>query len=218
MVLTPTERGSYEPRDRRTRAILAAVAPTARVAHLGASVATVAVASVPMLVAVARGDGELSTPSIVLSLVCGATLGWAADDPPADLLGAMPVPSPLRAALRVASVSAVVVAVGAVSVALAVWIGPGLPPDAGLRASEAGAAAAMALAGGFVAARLGESTAGPVGVTVGALGVAVVAAFAVRWPDTLPGFTPSPVHDRWWIIAALGVAVLARAGRDPARP
>jgi len=55
-------------------------------------------------------------------------------------------------------------------------------------------------------------------VTAGVLGAAVVAALAIRWPEILPGFMPSPVHDRWWIIAAIGAATLTRAGRDPSRP
>lgn len=205
-----------EPRRPRRRAILAALAPTARVAHVGAAATTVAVAAVPAFVTVAHGDSDISIPLILTGVVCGATLGWAADDPAAELLGAVPVSSPMRAAMRVGCVAAVAT-VGLVLVAVAVELGPGLASDVAQRAPEAGAAASIALAVGFVAARHGERTAGPVGVTAGILGTSTVAGLAIRWPEHLPAFMPSPVHDRWWIIAVIGAAVLACAGRDPGR-
>lgn len=200
----------------RWRSVAAAVAPTARVAHLGAAAATVALAAVPAVVVVARGDAVVSAPLVLAGVLCGATLGWAADDPAVDLLGSMPVSSPVRAALRIGCVAAVV-AVGVALIALIVAAGPGLPADVGDRAAEAAAAASVAAAVGFMAARRSERTAGPVGVTAGVLGTAFVAALAVRWPALLPTFMPSPVHARWWILAAAGVVVVARAGRDPGR-
>jgi hypothetical protein len=174
------------------------------------------VAAIPAVVAVARGDAVVTVPLVVAGLVAGATLGWAADDPAAEVLGAMPVSSPVRAALRVACV-AVIAVVGVALVALVVAVGPGLPGDLGDRGPEASAAAAVALAVGFIAARRGERTAGPVGVTAGVLGTAVVAGLGFRWPHLFPGFMANPVHDRWWIVAALAAAVAARAGRDPGR-
>jgi hypothetical protein len=200
----------------RWRAVRVAVVPTARGIHLGAAAATVAAAAIPAVVAVARGDTVVTVPLVIAGLVAGATLGWAADDPAADLLGAMPVSSPVRAALRVAC-AAPVAAVGAALVALVVAVGPGLPSDLGDRGPEASAAAALALAVGFLAARRGERTAGPVGVTAGVLGPAVVAGLAFRWPHLFPGFMPNPVHYRWWFVVAVGAAVVARSGRDPGR-
>lgn len=200
----------------RGRTILAALAPTARVAHLGAAGVTVALAAIPVVVVVARGDAVVSAPLVLAGVLCGATLGWAADDPAADLLGSVPVSSPIRAALRVACVAAVAVA-GVGLIAVLVALGPGLPSDVGDRAAEAAAAASVALAVGFTAARRGERTSGPVGVTAGLFGTAFVAALAVRWPALLPTFLPSPVHTRWWIIAAVAVVVITRAGRDPGR-
>jgi hypothetical protein len=82
---------------------------------------------------------------------------------------------------------------------------------------EASAAAALALAVGFLAARRGERTAGPLGVTAGVLGPAVVAGLAFRWPNVFPAFMASPAHDRWWIVAAVVAIAAARAGRDPGR-
>jgi hypothetical protein len=198
------------------RTVRAAVVPTARGTHLGPAAATVAVAAIPAVVAVARGDAVVTVPLVIAGLVAGATLGWASDDPAADLLGAMPVSSPVRAALRVACVAAVA-ALGAAFVLLVVAGGPGFPGDLGDRGPEASAAAALALAVGFLAARRGERTAGPIGVTAGVLGPAVVAGLAVRWPHLFPGFMPNPVHYRWWFVVAVGAAVIARAGRDPGR-
>lgn len=198
----------------RWRAVRAAVVPTARGIHLGAAAAGVAVAAIPAVVSVARGDAVVTVPLVVAGVVAGATLGWAADDPAADLLGAMPVSSPVRAALRFGCVAAVA-AVAVAFVGIVVAVGPGLPGDLGDRIPEASAAAALALAVGFLAARRGERTAGPIGVTAGVLGPAVLAGLAIRWSHLFPGFMPNPVHDRWWFVVAVGAAAAARAGRDP---
>lgn len=200
----------------RRRAIVAAVAPTARVAHLGAAAMTVAFAAVPALVTVARGDPVVSAPLVVASLVGGAALGWAADDPAAELLGSMPLSSPLRLRLRGLLV-ATVAALGVAATVLLVAVGPGLPGDLTDRVPEAAAAAALALAIGLVAARRGERQAGPIGVTAGLLAPTTVAVLAYRWPAVLPSYLPSPAHVRWWIVAAIAGVIAARAGRDPAR-
>ena len=200
----------------RRSAVLAAVGSTARVARLGPAALTVALAALPSVVVVARGDTVVSTPLILAGLLAGATLGWAAEDQSAELLASMPVSSPVRTSLRVGLV-AVVSLIGAALIGLIVAIGPGLPPGLGNRLAETAAAAAAALGVGLVASRRGERAAGPVGVTAGVLIVGVVAALAVRWPKTLPALAAGPSHDRWWILALVGMAVAAHAGRDPGR-
>ena len=97
-------------------------------------------------------------------LLAGATLAWAVEDQAAELLGSLPVSSPVRTSLRVGLV-AVVSMLGAALIALVVAVGPGLPPDVGDRLAETAAAAAAALGVGLVASRRGERAAGPVGVT-----------------------------------------------------
>jgi hypothetical protein len=194
--------------------VLAAVGPTARVAHLGPAALTVALAAVPAVVAVARGDAVVSAPLILAGLLAGATLAWAVEDQAAELLASFPVASPVRTSLRVGLVALVSI-IGAALIALVVASGPGLPPDVGDRLAETAAAAAAAISVGLVASRRGERAAGPVGVTAGVLIVGVVATLAVRWPTTLPALAAGPVHDRWWIVALAGIAVAAHAGRDP---
>jgi hypothetical protein len=196
--------------------VLAAVAPTARVAHLGSAALTVALAAVPSVVGVARGDTVVSAPLIMAGLLLGAGLAWAVEDQAAELLASLPVSSPVRTSLRVGLVALVSI-IGAALIALVVAIGPGLPPDVGDRLAETAAAAAAALGVGLVASRRGERAAGPVGVTAGVLIVGVVAALAVRWPTILPALAAGLTHDRWWILALAGIAVAARAGRDPGR-
>jgi hypothetical protein len=200
----------------RRSAVLAAVAPTARVARLGPAALTMALAAVPSVVAVARGDTVVSTPLITAGLLAGATLAWAVEDQAAELLGSLPVSLPVRTSLRIGLV-AVVSMIGAALIALVVAIGPGLPPDLGDRLAETAAAAAAALGVGLVASRRGERGAGPVGVTAGVLTVGVIAALAFRWPRILPALAAGPTHDRWWILALAGFAVAAHAGRDPGR-
>ena len=45
----------------------------------------------------------------------------------------------------------------------------------------------------------------------------LIAALAFRWPSVLPALTPGPIHDRWWLVAAVLAVVVVRVGRDPAR-
>lgn len=202
--------------DSRTRAVLAAVAPTVRVASLGPAAATVGFASVPAFVAVLGADPSMSTPLLLVCLVGGATLGWAADDPAANVLAALPVPQATRTVLRILSV-AVVSGTGVGLAALVLAVGPGLPPDRSARIAEAAAAGAVAVAVGLAVARRGERGTGPVGVTAGLFGTALVAALAVRWPTWLPTFGPGPTHSRWWLLTAVAAAAAVRVGRDPAR-
>ena len=200
----------------RTRAVVAAIGPTARVAHLPAAAGTVALAAVPVLVQVVRGQAVGTGAVILAGLVLGATLAWGAEDRAAELLGSMPVPSPACTALRVGA-AAVVVALGFALLLGTVAAGPGVPSGLQDRAPEAATAATVALAVGLVGARRGERAVSAAGVTAGILVPAVVAGLAVRWPEHLPGFAPGAVHARWWIAAAAGLVVAARAGRDPAQ-
>lgn len=201
---------------RRARAALAAVGPTARVAYLGSAAFTVGVAAVPALVAVLRPDHSMSAPLLLVCLVGGAALGWAADDPAANVLAPLPVSQATRTLLRVLAVA--VVAAAGVGLAIVVIVaGPGLPPDRSARVAEAAAAGAVAVAVGLAASRRGDRGIGPAGVTAGLLATGLVAALAVRWPAWLPTFGPGPTHARWWIVTALAAAVAIRAGRDPGR-
>lgn len=199
----------------RRSAVLAAVRPTARVAHLGPAAVTVALAAVPIVFALAHGE-DVAAPLIVAGLLAGATLGWAVEDQAADLMGSLPVSSAVRTSLRVALV-ALLSTIGVVVIATVVAVGPGLPPDVADRLAETAAAAAVSLGVGLIAARRGERATGPVGVTTGVLAVGLVAALAMRWPAILPALAAGPTHDRWWLVAAVGVAVAAYAGRDPGR-
>ncbi len=195
--------------------MLAAIGPTARVAHLGSAALTVALAAVPVIVTLARSE-DVSVPLILAGLCSGAALAWAVDDRAADLMGSLPVSSPVRTTLRVGLVACLAI-VGAAVIAIAVAVGPGLPPDFGDRLAETAAAAAVSLGVSLVAARRGERGTGPVGVTAGVLAVGLVAALSVRWPTVLPALAPGSTHARWWVVAAGGFAVAAYAGRDPGR-
>lgn len=210
--------GSHPPvRPRRPTgaAVAAAVVPTARVARLGPGLLTVALGAVPAVVIVARGFPVEAVPVFVVALAAGASLGWAVDEPPSELLTPLPISSPTRLAMRIVCV-AVVAAPTALGLLLLVT-GARMPAGWLDRVPEATAAGALALAVGLVAARRGERAASPVAVTAGALGVLVVGALAFRWPAVFPAVGGGPVHTRWWLVAAAGVAVAVRAGRDAGR-
>ncbi len=189
--------------------------PTAMVAHPGLVAVTVALAALPTLLTLVLGGEDLFPPLVLAGIVTGASLGWSADDPAAELLATMPFGAPFRSICRAGSAALVAGALfGLLLVAVA--IGPGLPPDVGDRMPEVATAAAAALAVGLLAARRGERAAGAGAVTAGVLGTAFVAGLAVRLTE-LPSFTPGPHHGRWWLVALAAFALALHAGRDPAR-
>lgn len=192
-----------------------AVWPTAKVSHLGSTGATVALAALPVMMTVARGGTEPGAAVVLLVLGTGASLAWAVDDPGHDSLAAMPVSAPVRATVRVLAAAAVAALVLAATLGV-VAAGPGLPSDLADRVPEGVAAGAVGLAVAFGAARRGEKTVGATGVIVGLLVPAVVAGLGFRWPASFPTFGAGELHTRWWLVAAAGLVVVMRSGRDPA--
>lgn len=200
-----------------TAPVLAAViGPTAKVAHLGSTALTVALAAIPALVIVARGGSDVTAAIVLLTLAAGASVAWAVDDPTEELLASTPVSAPVRASIRVVAAAAVAGSAAAAIVAVVVT-GPGVPPGLGGRFAEGIAAGAIALAVAFAGARRGERMPGASGVIAGVLGPAVVAGMATRWPTWLPSFQDGPVHSRWWLLAAAAALAAAWSGRDVSR-
>jgi len=207
---------SSMPRTRdRLPARLAAGVPTARVARPAFVALTVALASVPAVLTLALGGEDYFAPMVLLGLVSGASLGWAVDDPAAELLASLPVATPVRIVIRVGA-AVIVAGAGLVLVLGAVAIGPGLPPGIRDRLPEGAAAATAALALGLVAARRGERAAGAGAVAGGVFGTAFVAGLSVKLTQ-LPSFMAGPHHGRWWLVALLALLVALHAGRDPGR-
>lgn len=194
--------------------IAGVVLPTARVAHLGAVLVTVALAGLPALVTIARGGTATGTGIVLLSLGTGAALAWAVDDPAEDLLASMPVSARFRAGTRILAAAVVAGLVCGFFLAI-VGSGPGVPAALGDRLPEGAAAAAVAVAASFAAARRGERSVGVVGVVAGVLVPSVVAGLATRWPTWFPTFDGDGVHARWWLLVAAGALVVLQAGRDP---
>ena len=198
------------------RPVLVALGPkTLAVAHLPAVAATAAVAMVPVLVSVVRGGDDLSVPVSILVLGVGASLAWAAEDPAADLLASLPVTARARWAVRVAGAAAIAAAIFCLAMVV-LAVGPGMPSELVDRVPEATAAASIGLGVAALAVGGGERVVGALGVIGGFFVPLTVVAMAIRWPDRFPALEPGPTHTRWWILTLVGVAVIARAGRDPA--
>jgi len=209
-----TGRGS-PPRARRRRPGSALLAPTARLAHPGLVLVTVGLGAVPMLLTLGLGGDDLFAPLVLAGVVSGAALGWAVDDPSAELLASTPAGAPVRTVIRVGA-AALLAAGGFLALLAAVAVGPGLPPQVGDRWPEAAAAAAAALMVGLLVARRGERAAGAGAVTAGVLATAFVAGLSFKLRE-LPSFLAGPHHGRWWLASLLALAVAVHAGRDPAR-
>ncbi|HEX4979718.1 MAG TPA: hypothetical protein VFV35_06615 [Acidimicrobiales bacterium] len=186
-------------------------------ARPGQALLTVVLGAIPALVAAGRGDAVGPPAAVALFLAAGAAGGWAVDDPAAELFAPLPIGSPVRLAVRILTVAGVVAGTAAVLLILMAF-GPGLPADLGGRGTEAAAAGALALAVGLVAVRRGERAVSPLAVTAGALGIVVIGGLAFRWPSVFPSLGASPVHGRWWFVAAGALLVAVRSGRDPSRP
>jgi hypothetical protein len=204
-------------RHSRAAALVACVRPTVGVTPTVAAAVTVVLACAPAAVALAAGASDVEVAVVLAFVLGGAVLGWATDDPAADVLAAMPVPAPVRAAVR----GVAVMALAAVGLAVVtVWVVAGnrsTLAEVTDRLPEAAAAGTVALAMGLFAARRGDRAAGATGVVAGVLVPVTVAALAVRWPGALPAFGSGPAHVRWWLVVALAGVVAARAGRDPGR-
>ena len=196
--------------------LAAALRPTAKVAKLGSTALTVALAALPAFIIVARGGSDLTAAMVLLTLAAGASVAWAVDDPTEDFLASTPMSAPVRASIRVAAAAAVA-GLAAAAVMAVVVAGPGLPRGLTERRPEGIAAGTVALAAAFAAARRGEPMAGATGVIAGVLVPAVVAGMAMRWPTWLPSFDGGPSHTRWWLLAAAGALAAAWNARDLSR-
>lgn len=214
-MLTTTAERPPDVSGRRRHAVRASVWPTLRLANLHLVVATVALAGIPLLVSVARSSSDAMLPLVLLFLASGAAIGWALDDPAAEVLSAAPIGSPHR--LRTRVFAAALLSACGLGVALAlVQVSAATLPTHG-RMVESIAAASVAAAVGLVAARRGGRAVGQAAVMAGLLCPVVLASFAMRLPALLPSFDAGPTHERWWWVAAVAAVVAARAGRDPAR-
>lgn len=177
---------------------------------------TVAVGGVPLAVHVATDGPPSRLPVAMLAVAAGAAVGWAVDDPAAELFGACPTGSPRRTQLRV------LLAAATAAVAFFVVAGTAATLDdaaliEGARLPEGVAAAAAALAAGLLVWRRGEPLGGATAVCAGFIAPFVITALSVRWPAAPPTLAAATPHDQWWLVAAAAAAIAVHAGRDPGR-
>lgn len=188
-----------------------------RIAGLGRTVAIVTAGVVPVLITVGRGRSDLSGPLTMLGLVAGAAVGGVADDPAAELMAPCPIAASTRIAARLLVTLATIS--GGVCTALVVGaLGPGVPPGWVDRLPEFAFASTAAVAVGLSVRRRGDPYGAMSGISAGLIVPLTVAALAFRWPAHLPGLSSSPIHDRWWYLAATAFVLSCHAGRDVARP
>lgn len=177
-------------------------------------IAAVAVlTAAPAVYAAARGHHDLSFPVAVASIVGGATVAFAVDDPAESTLTPCPVPRSTRRWLRAALITVAVAvswAVVAVSAHVADYSVTPLRP----RIVETAAAAAFAVAFAARAARDGSDSPGLAAITATLLTFAVSSGLALSL-----GWLPQlghPQHtNRWWMVAGAAALGAWWWSRDP---
>jgi hypothetical protein len=177
--------------------------------------AVVALSATPVVLTVARGGNDLSTPSVAAAIIGAVALAHAVDDPHDGVLVASPTPRWARRAIRLA-VAGSVIAVGWLAAVVVAAAGDGAAPALGQRGLEALAAGGVSVAVASAARqRWSIDPAALVGAAAGLVGVLFVSvmAYRLRW---LPELGGGPHHGRWWVIAAAAWAAAAWEARDPA--
>jgi hypothetical protein len=171
-------------------------------------------AATPAVIVAATGGHGFAIALSVASLVAGAGVGFAADDPAAPTLASSPTTLAVRRLLRAALIGVVLGAGWLAAVLVAARYGqPG--PDLHVLAAELCAAGALSGAVGARARTDAPVTAGFGAAAASLLLMVAVAMFSARW-SVLPSLGGGTGHARWWWIAAAGSVAAAWFSRDPA--
>lgn len=203
-------------RGSRQRALAELLRPSVRHVGLGRVALTVAVGGAPLAAHVVTSGATSGLPLAVVAVAAGAAVGWAVDDPAAELFGACPIGSPRRTQLRVL-LAAATAAVAFLLVAATAGVVDHSVVVAFARLPEGVAAGAIALATGLIAWRRGEPAGAASAVSVGFISPFVITALGVRWPAVFPTLAAATPHHRWWLLAAAAAAVALHMGSDPGR-
>lgn len=190
--------------------------PAARGMPLPLVGAALALASTPMLIALLRGNHDVSGPLVAATIIGASIVALAVEDPAGETISACPTSLARRRTLRL---SAILLALAALWAALVIAapIGGSVPGhDLARRAAEGAAVAGLAAGASGLAHRNGVASSGPMGAVAGALSALVISSLAFRF-DQLPSIMSDEAHGRWWLIALAGWAVTAWTWRDPAR-
>lgn len=190
--------------------------PTARGVPLPLLGAAAALASAPMLIALPRGNDDVSGALVAATIVGASIVALVVEDPAGETISASPTSLARRRMLRLSAIllSLTVTWTGLI---VATVIGASVTGhDLAQRAAEGAAVAGLAAGASGLAHRRGVGSSGQIGAVAGALSVLVISSLAFRF-DQLPSLMGDVHHDRWWFIALGGGIVTAWTWRDPAR-
>ncbi len=191
--------------------------PCARGLPLATLAAAAGLAAAAPLLVLARHGRDLGGALVAATLVCGAVVAFAAEDPAEETLSASPTSLARRRLLRLSALALGVAVVAIVLVALATSAPAGLSSsDLGRRAAELAATSGLAAAAAGVAQRRAVPGAAPGGAVASVLAMLLVSSLAQRF-HSLPTIVDSTHHLRWWFAAAAGWAVTTWTWRDPGR-
>ena len=190
--------------------------PSTRGLPLGTLTAVAGLAAAPTMYRLVRGDTSLGGALVAAAVFLGTTSAFVVDDPAEETLAASPTSLARRRLLRLGAIFLGVAVVALVLVTIASAVGDVSFDELGRRAAELAAVSGLAAAAAASAHRRSVPTPAHGGAVVGLVGVALISALAYRF-HRLPALTDSPVHERWWWLAAAGWALAAWSWRDPAR-
>jgi hypothetical protein len=172
------------------------------------------VAAIPTLVIAVRGGDDFSGALTAASLIAGVGAGYTADDPAAPTLASTPTTLATRRIVR-GLLIALILGTGWTAAVVTAYRFGTTPPEVSMRLAELFAAAAVSAAFASRARTDAPVNIGAAAAAASLLAVVTVSALAIRWPG-LPTLRTTPAHDRWWLLAAAGLAIAGWSSRDPA--
>lgn len=197
-------------------ATLRAWAPATRGMPLPTLNAVLVLAAIPAVSTAPQGGRDLTGALVAASVISSTTVAFAVEDPAGETLSGSPTSLARRRGLRL---SAIVLAVAVVWLALVALAGSREPTSANnlaQRAAEVAAVSGLAAAAAGLLHSHDVAGAGPIGATAGALTSLLISSLAYRFHD-LPALMSATHHGRWWVIGLAGWAIAAWTWRDPAR-
>lgn len=200
-------------REEGTHALSLVIRSTQALPALGGAVAAV----LAIIVQLGRDQGLTEMYALAL-VVSTAGIGFALDDPAAEIVASSPTSLGRRRLMRIA-IAAVLALVAWTMIAIAVATSPGERFPASDIVMELIGLAALGLATSAAVHRRTGGAGGPTAVLVVLVGPVSMSGLVFRDVRVFPSLVPGQdLRERWIWVGVVAVAALLRLSRDPAAP